>query len=171
MRRGGAKSFVDDLVFGRGVVLSRAATSLRSIETQPWTRRFVCFSGQTHLLLKRLFKGRLPTRYCATTTTTGPPSWPPALTRAGGRVSKATSFEPGWWPLGLGHRLGKLVVERWWPGGRRVGRSLKKRGIWVSNLWSRLCVFFFAERAISHVGRLAHFGGPVAATGRRIGQR
>ena len=41
-RCGGAKSFVDDLVLGRGVVLSRAATSLRSIETQPWTRRFVC---------------------------------------------------------------------------------------------------------------------------------
>ena len=40
-RREGAKSFVDDLVLGRGVVLSRAATSLRSIETQPWTRRFV----------------------------------------------------------------------------------------------------------------------------------
>ena len=51
MRRGGAKSFVDDLVLGRGVVLSRAATSLRSIETQPWTRRFVCFLRQTHLLL------------------------------------------------------------------------------------------------------------------------
>ena len=47
MRRGGAKSFVDDLVLGRGVVLSRAATSLRSIETQPWTRRFVCFWTDT----------------------------------------------------------------------------------------------------------------------------
>ena len=34
-----------------------------------------------------------------------------------------------------------------------------------------MCFFFFAEREISHVGRLAHFGGPVAATGRRIGQR
>ena len=44
--RGGAKSFVDDLVLGRGVVLSRAATSLRSIETQPWTWRFVCFLRQ-----------------------------------------------------------------------------------------------------------------------------
>ena len=33
-RRGGAKSFVDDLVLGRGVVLSRAATSLRSIESK-----------------------------------------------------------------------------------------------------------------------------------------
>ena len=49
MRRGGAKSFVDDLVLGRGVVLSRAATSLRSIETQPWTRRFVRFRRRTHL--------------------------------------------------------------------------------------------------------------------------
>ena len=56
MRRGGAKSFVDDLVFGRGVVLSRAATSLRSIETQPWTRRFVCF-GQAHLFLVLLQTG------------------------------------------------------------------------------------------------------------------
>ena len=41
MRRGGVKSFVDDLVLGRGVVSSRAATSLRTVETQPWTRRFV----------------------------------------------------------------------------------------------------------------------------------
>ena len=40
MRRGGVKSFVDDLVLGRGVVPSRAATSLRSVETQPLTRRF-----------------------------------------------------------------------------------------------------------------------------------
>ena len=41
MWRGGVKSFVDDLVLGRGVVISRAATSLRSVETQPLTRRFV----------------------------------------------------------------------------------------------------------------------------------
>ena len=41
MRRGGVKSFVDDLVLGRGVVISRAATSLRSVETHPLTRRFV----------------------------------------------------------------------------------------------------------------------------------
>ena len=31
----GAKSFVDDLGLSRGVVLSRAAASLRSIETKP----------------------------------------------------------------------------------------------------------------------------------------
>ena len=37
----GVKSFVDDLVLGRGVVLSRAATSLRSIETKPFDYRFV----------------------------------------------------------------------------------------------------------------------------------
>ncbi|KAK0038945.1 hypothetical protein Bpfe_030826 [Biomphalaria pfeifferi] len=47
MRRGGVKSFVDDLVLGRGVVISRAATSLRSVETQPLTRRFVRFRRTT----------------------------------------------------------------------------------------------------------------------------
>jgi hypothetical protein len=35
----GSKSFVDDLGLGRGVVLSRAATTLRSLETQPIDRR------------------------------------------------------------------------------------------------------------------------------------
>ena len=35
------ESFVDDLGTCRGVVLSRAATILRSIETQPSTGRFV----------------------------------------------------------------------------------------------------------------------------------
>lgn len=37
----GAKSSADDLGAGRGVVLSRAATTLRSIETQPPTGGFV----------------------------------------------------------------------------------------------------------------------------------
>ena len=32
----GVKSSVDDLALGRGVVLSRAATTLRSIETKPF---------------------------------------------------------------------------------------------------------------------------------------
>ena len=48
MRRGGVKSIVDDFVLGRGVVISRAATSLRSVETQPLTRRFVR-TRRTHL--------------------------------------------------------------------------------------------------------------------------
>ena len=38
---GGAKSSADDLGTGRGVVLSRAATTLRSIETRPTTGGFV----------------------------------------------------------------------------------------------------------------------------------
>ena len=48
MRRGGVKSIADDFVLGRGVVISRAATSLRSVETQPLTRRFVR-NRRTHL--------------------------------------------------------------------------------------------------------------------------
>ena len=35
------KSFVDDLSLGQGVVLSRVASTLRSIETQPFDRGFV----------------------------------------------------------------------------------------------------------------------------------
>ena len=48
MRRGGVKSTVDYFVLGRGVVISRAATSLRSVETQPLTWRFVR-NRRTHL--------------------------------------------------------------------------------------------------------------------------
>ena len=47
MRRGGAKSFVDDLGWSRGVVLSRAATLLRSIETQPYDSR-ICSHTDEH---------------------------------------------------------------------------------------------------------------------------
>ena len=53
MRRGGVKSFVDDLVLGRGVVPSRAATSLRSVETQPLTRRFVRTRRATSPFVKK----------------------------------------------------------------------------------------------------------------------
>ena len=41
----GAKSFADDLVTGQGVVLSRAASTLRSVETQPSVGRFVFHSA------------------------------------------------------------------------------------------------------------------------------
>lgn len=37
----GAKSFVDDLILGQGFVRSRAATSLRSIESHPLSQAFV----------------------------------------------------------------------------------------------------------------------------------
>ena len=40
----GAKPFVDDLLLGRGFVRSRAAPSLRSIESQPSTQGFVFLS-------------------------------------------------------------------------------------------------------------------------------
>ena len=47
MQRRGAKSLADDLVTGRGVVLSRAATTLRSVETYPPIGRFVVFHFST----------------------------------------------------------------------------------------------------------------------------
>ena len=37
----GAKSLADDLATGQGVVLSRAASTLRSVETHPLIGRFV----------------------------------------------------------------------------------------------------------------------------------
>lgn len=61
-RRGGAKSFVDDLGFGRGVVLSRAATSLRSIETKPFDWK-ICPQSDGHIFPRRqrARDARLPT--------------------------------------------------------------------------------------------------------------
>ncbi len=41
----GAKPFVDDLLLGRGFVRSRAAPSLRSIESQPSTQGFVAHAA------------------------------------------------------------------------------------------------------------------------------
>ena len=52
------ESSVDDLGTCRGVVLRRAVTILRSIETQPLTGRFVRFVGQSFylFLIKRLLR-------------------------------------------------------------------------------------------------------------------
>ena len=44
------ESSVDDLGTCRGVVLRRAVTILRSIETQPLTGRFVRYAGQSSIL-------------------------------------------------------------------------------------------------------------------------
>ena len=49
----GAKPFVDDLLLGQGFVRSRAAPSLRSIESQPLTQWFVYF---IYILLKKKVK-------------------------------------------------------------------------------------------------------------------
>jgi len=43
------ESSVDDLGTCRGVVLRRAVTILRSIETQPLTGRFVRYVGQSSI--------------------------------------------------------------------------------------------------------------------------
>ena len=48
----GAKSFVDDLGLSRGVVLSRAAASLRSIETKPFDWEICPLQTDTRLPLK-----------------------------------------------------------------------------------------------------------------------
>ena len=47
LERLSTESSVDDLGTCRGVVLRRAVTILRSIETQPLTGRFVRFVGQS----------------------------------------------------------------------------------------------------------------------------
>ena len=49
----GAKPFVDDLLLGRGFVRSRAAPSLRSIESQPSTQGFVSAGFPVARLLAR----------------------------------------------------------------------------------------------------------------------
>ena len=51
----GAKPFADDLVTERGVVLSRAATTLRSVETYPAFGWFVIY--ECKLQLTRLALG------------------------------------------------------------------------------------------------------------------
>ena len=48
----GAKSIADDLGPMRGVVLSRATTSLRSIETQPFASKISLFKNGTKLYHK-----------------------------------------------------------------------------------------------------------------------
>ena len=50
VRRRGAKSFVDDLVLSRGVVLSRAELFCDLLRLSPMTRRFVRFR-RTYLLV------------------------------------------------------------------------------------------------------------------------
>ena len=83
MRRGGVKSFVDDLVLGRGVVISRAATSLRSVETQPLTRRFVCIRRATISVGHRAV-----CRLSLSAAFTYAPAWP-GLAWRGGHILSA----------------------------------------------------------------------------------
>lgn len=71
----GAKSFVDDLILGRGFVRSRAAPSLRSIESQPSTQAFVAAGAEQSRAERRRRLLRRQRRRC-------PPPFP--LTRPPG---------------------------------------------------------------------------------------
>lgn len=62
MRRRGAKSFVDDLVLSRGVVLSRADLFCDLLRLSPMTRRFVRFR---RTYLRRTSHGRSVPLYAA----------------------------------------------------------------------------------------------------------
>ena len=69
----GAKSFVDDLGLSRGVVLSRAAASLRSIETKPFDWQICPLWTDTSV--GQWIAGRLPSLLGpALGSSAGPPS-------------------------------------------------------------------------------------------------
>lgn len=103
----GAKPFVDDLLLGRGFVRSRAAPSLRSIESQPSTQGFVSRSRG---------RGRAP----AAAGTGARPSFRPS-SRAPLRFPRPGE---GWWRDGRG---GSPLSPP--PGGGPAGsRALSRRG-------------------------------------------
>ena len=56
----GAKPFVDDLLLGRGFVRSRAAPSLRSIESQPSTQGFVAPGADAATVAAAVVGGGVP---------------------------------------------------------------------------------------------------------------
>lgn len=109
----GAKSFVDDLILGQGFVRSRAATSLRSIESHPLSQAFVAeekaAAGQKPTLPDR---GRVdPAR--------ASPSAPPA--RTGGGVKPHGPVE------GVESAGQKPVPSPW--GDRPRARSSTRPGL------------------------------------------
>ena len=95
----GARSLADDLVLSRGVVLSRAAASLRSIETQPFRLADLSqCSRQRHLSQRRTpetdTRGRTHTRVCRHAGGTSPTRRPttPRRQRQTGRPAAALSL-------------------------------------------------------------------------------
>lgn len=52
----GVESFADDLVTGQGVVFSRAATILRSVETKPLIGRFEVFGSFHYAVFRAVFR-------------------------------------------------------------------------------------------------------------------
>ncbi len=120
----GAKPFVDDLLLGRGFVRSRAAPSLRSIESQPSTQGFVARAVDAAAAAAPAHRGRAassgppPSVGC-------PPSRPARRERR--RVSARTSPDrPRPAPAGRGggapSRRRKKGGRREWRGGGRPSR-------------------------------------------------
>lgn len=96
MRRRGAKSFVDDLVLSRGVVLSRADLFCDLLRLSPLTRRFVRFR-RTYLHRKNRLGGLPRNRITAV--------W---LDRPSGRPAKRPFF--CWFFHSVAGRPGDLVL-------------------------------------------------------------
>ena len=90
----GAKPFVDDLLLGRGFVRSRAAPSLRSIESQPSTQGFVAHAAAAVAAAGP--GGRLGVRFFLPSLPRPPGSPPPRTPHpAGGRRRVSVRTSPG----------------------------------------------------------------------------
>ena len=146
----GAKSFVDDLILGRGFVRSRAAPSLRSIESQPSTQAFVgarSARARARVAAPRRGAGsggpvgRLPAPlrlFLGSFVRSFLPSPAPRRRRRGvgkrGRgAGGAAGPLPRFRPRGACRGTGSLRFTRargltWRPGGRARGRSASPFG-------------------------------------------
>lgn len=102
----GAKSFVDDLILAQGFVRSRAATSLRSIESHPLSQAFVGPQGA-----------------CGPGNQRGIPSFP--VPRAPARAAFLPADGKG---DGLSIRPSKLAASLAESGKARGGRRTLRRG-------------------------------------------
>ena len=129
----GAKPFVDDLLLGRGFVRSRAAPSLRSIESQPLTQGFVApAAGRWAGALRwsvppSLFSLR---GLCLSRAVDGPPS---STERGGGRGAGRGEREKTGAPLTAPPGLGVLRPPPLARGlGRRWGEVAERRAADVS---------------------------------------
>ena len=129
----GAKSFVDDLGLGRGVVLSRAATTLRSIETKPFDWE-ICplWTGISPVRATGLERDRVG---CSASTPR--PNWlassSSGLARLGCHRPTGGSAESGWPPAGsrcflLGHC--------WFISFRAIRKFVRRRGAGARDLKS-----------------------------------
>lgn len=155
----GAKSFVDDLILGRGFVRSRAAPSLRSIESQPSTQAFVgARSARARARGGAPARGRV--RRASRSAPRAAPFVPgfvrsflpsPAPRRRRRGVGKrgrgaggAAGPLPRFRPRGACRGTGSLRFTRargltWRPGGRARGRSASPFG----GLTCRAFFFFY----------------------------